>query len=109
MDWMALFNVILGNFAEVVGSAVALILISVVCSYVVPWLEEKRLYKLVKHFMAAAEAEFGEPGSGLLKKEWVFAQLDAMGIKYNRDIVDKFINGFTLELTAAGVINNREG
>lgn len=106
MNWTMIFELILGNLAEVVGSVVAIVLIFAVKTYVIPWLKEKRLFGIVKSLMAAAEAEFLEPGTGYLKKDWVFEQLDAMGIEYNAEIVGKFINGFTLELTAEGVLNN---
>lgn len=108
MDWGTLFNIILGNFGEFVGLALRLIVLGVAVIYVVPWLKEHKLYSLVKSLMAAAEAEFKEQGVGILKKEWVFEQLDEMGVKYNRTFLSKLIDGFTLELTAAGILNKKE-
>lgn len=105
MDWMVLLDIILGRLFGLLGSSLALVIIAVIGAYVVPWLKEKKLYELVKHLMASAEAKFSDSGMGILKKDWVFEQLDNMNIKYDKNIVGKLIDGFTLELTAAGILN----
>ena len=105
MDWMTILDLILGNLVEVLGGAVAVVIIYVITTYVMPWIKEKWFYGIVKNLMAAAEAEFVNPESGELKKEWVFDQLDKMSIKYDKALTSKFIDGFVLELTAAGILN----
>ena len=101
-----LLDQIAGIALYAAGSIVGLVLAYVTAKYVVPWLKEKRLYKLIENLIPATEKEFKQPGDGPFKKEWILQQLEQiLGKNYNRDLAEKFVDGLVMKLTAKGVIN----
>lgn len=113
----SLLSTLLSYLFYVVGSVLGIIGIWAVKQYLIPFLKEKlgldaytALTTKIKDLMASAESnpDFIGSGHGSDKKEWVIAQLKALGVNFNEDYVRNLINGFTNELTAQGVINQKK-
>lgn len=112
-----LFSTLLPFVFYVIGSVLGIIGIWAVKGYLVPWLQQKlgvdkytELTEKIKDLMSAAEAnpDFSGSGTGTDKKEWVIAQLKALGLNFDENYVRNLINGFTNQLTAQGIINTKK-
>lgn len=100
-----------------IGSILGVVLIWASKKYAIPWLKQKigvdaynDLTKKIKDLMASAEnnPDFAGVKTGEQKREWVIAQLKALGLKFDENHVRNLINGFTNQLTAQGVINTKK-
>lgn len=97
-----IMNLILENILEIIMSAISLTVAYYVVPYIksdlIPWLKEKRIYKLVQSFVQAVE-KMAESGAikKIDKKAKVIELLENKGIVVN-GIVDAFIESCVKEL-----------
>ena len=89
-------ELLVSNVLEIVVAGIFLLLTTFVTPWfknvaspfikntVIPWLEEKRLYGIVKHFVEAAEKK-AENGK-FDKKAWVLRQLEGKNIKITPEV-----------------------
>jgi hypothetical protein len=86
------------EWIDVIVRIIFLVLGTVVTLYVVPWLEEKKLYGIVKKAVYAAE-KWAE-NNDIDKHAYVVDKLTAAGIKIT-PVVDAFIEAAVKELDIA--------
>jgi predicted outer membrane protein len=76
------------------------ILAGVVCTYLIPYLKQKRLTWLVSTAVAAAEQAMKD-STGAEKKEYVIKWLANRGITYDSDKIDAVIESAVYEVKNA--------
>lgn len=87
-----IINVLVENLSKIVISIIGILVTSVVLPWfkkeVIPWLEEKELYNIVKGYVKAAE-KLKQTEPDIDKHEYVVSQLKKRGIEIDEEVLSK--------------------
>lgn len=85
-DWVQILTEVIAWVVRIVSAAILALIGYFGKKYIVPWLEQHRLFSLARELVRAAEAKFGRH-EGVAKLEQVLLWMDERGLKTDRDTI----------------------